>query len=784
VLFWLPAEVRARWRGWLVLTVVFGITAGGALAIAAGARRTETVYDRLLAGTRAFDVLFTNGGTTPTNVNTQFDFAEIARLPMVTEAARASYYAPTGRTASGRAISANDILPLAPADNVFGRTLNRSHVVEGRPPTSNREIAVSVSAQQLLGVGVGDTVQLALTGPAGLSVTPRPMPMTVVGVVAVQGGIPPRTGGLPTFVLLGREYARTHPDANEVIAVRLAKGERDATAFGRTLERLAGGEQVVTANARELGSVVQRGLDLQAAALRLLAAAVAVAAVLLLTQGLVRQRASSAGDDAILRSLGISPRQLRAAGVLGGIAIGVIAAVVAIVTAVTLSPLAPVGDARKAELHPGVSINAGYLGVGAVAIVVIAGVLGAVTSWRWARTTWADHEEADATDPPRLAPGLTGSALPVAATVGVRMAVQPGRGRTVVPMRATLMGASVGVATVVALITFASSLGHLFDEPRLYGWNWDVQIGDQFAPDLSGTASELRRRPDVTAAVVGTVSRLGIDDVEVDALAIDASGDIEPVVIEGRPADTSKEILLGSRTLRDLGKHVGDRVIVSLGDRSASMRIVGRAVLPTFAGEAGLGEGAVLTLDGAARVIPDVVSDTVLIRLRPGTDARRFLAEPGVVAPQVNPYLPGTPSDLADLERVGGMPSLVAALLGLMAAAAVAHTLITSVRRHRRDLAILKVLGFGRRQVSAVVAWQATVIALVATVVGLPVGMVVGRWLWRLFADRLGVPPEPVTPLVAVIVVAPAAVLLANAVAAVPAWWAGRTQPAAVLRTG
>jgi ABC-type lipoprotein release transport system permease subunit len=124
----------------------------------------------------------------------------------------------------------------------------------------------------------------------------------------------------------------------------------------------------------------------------------------------------------------------------------------------------------------------------------------------------------------------------------------------------------------------------------------------------------------------------------------------------------------------------------------------------------------------------------------------------------------------------------VASVLTLMAGAALAHTLGAVVRRRRRDLAILKTLGFVRRQVWSTVAWQATTMAAVGLTLGVPLGISAGRWAWRLFADGLGIVPEPVLPLPAVALLVPIAFLAANLVAAVPGRAAARTQPALVLR--
>src|SRR5206468_8491773 len=109
------------------------------------------------------------------------------------------------------------------------------------------------------------------------------------------------------------------------------------------------------------------------------------------------------------------------------------------------------------------------------------------------------------------------------------------------------------------------------------------------------------------------------------------------------------------------------------------------------------------------------------------------------------------PTDVAnqtlnDLRRVNRLPMALAGLLLLAALATVAHTLVTSIRRRSRDLAMLKTLGVVRRQVTATVIWQATTLALAAVLVGLPLGIALGRWGWRLFAGQLGIVPESVIP--------------------------------------
>ncbi len=125
----------------------------------------------------------------------------------------------------------------------------------------------------------------------------------------------------------------------------------------------------------------------------------------------------------------------------------------------------------------------------------------------------------------------------------------------------------------------------------------------------------------------------------------------------------------------------------------------------------------------------------------------------------------------------------LALLVVSLALLAVGHALVTGVRRRRRELAILKTLGFTRGQVRATVAWQATTIATVGLVIGIPIGIVAGELLWRRVASGLGVSTDSPFPIATVLLIVPAVVALVNLVAILPARAAARAEPAAALRT-
>ncbi len=610
-------------------------------------------------------------------------------------------------------------------------------------------------------------------------VEPEPEPFEVVGVVAMPGGFPPVTGGLPPPILLSSAYAVAHPDAAEVFAVRLRGGPGAVAAFQGVLDRLGGGDQVVATYQGEQTSVVQRSIEVDVTALRIVVALGGAAALLLVTQVLVRQTAAEAEQHEVLNVLGVSRRALLGAGLLrvGMIAGG--AAAVAVVTASAVSALGPVGLARHADVGPVIEGGAAFLATGAASVLVSVATIGAVAV-AWATRSAVTSRDAPVRRRSRGVETLARSGMAAIPMIGVRLALDSGRSRAGVRMAVAV--ATVGIAVVAAVPIFTTSLGHLLGEPQRYGWGWDAQIGDAFAPDLGAAATDLGRHPAVTELATGTVARLQIDALRVDTIAIEGVvGDLRPEVVDGRAPTELDEILLGGRTMRELGVELEDTVSVGDGGSARRMRIVGRGVLPEFAGAARFGEGASITFAGMRRIVPGAERDVVLLGLEPGADPRAVAASDPSVA-GANLYLPTKPSDLADIERVGGTPTILAGLFGVLAIGTLAHALVVSIRRQHRDLAILRCLGFVRRQVLSTVVVESVVLAGLALLVGLPAGVVAGRLGWRWFADQLGIQPDVRVPLEAILLVVPVAAALAASIAVLPARRAASDDPATSLR--
>ena len=215
-----------------------------------------------------------------------------------------------------------------------------------------------------------------------------------------------------------------------------------------------------------------------------MAALLAVISVLVLGQLLARMSFLDSVEYAALRALGLSRRTLLAVGLLRAAVIGAACAVAGTLIALAISPLLPVGLAAVAEPYPGFRADGLVFGVGVAATVLITI---AATAW----PTWRAASAGPATDglgrPALAMPGwrrpqflatLTSGIGSVTALLGIRLALQPGAGRTAVPVRSTVASAVVGVAALTGALVFSASLGHLLATPRLYGVTWDAYVSN------------------------------------------------------------------------------------------------------------------------------------------------------------------------------------------------------------------------------------------------------------------------------------------------------------------
>jgi ABC-type antimicrobial peptide transport system permease subunit len=815
----LRAEWRARWADWLALALVVGVAGGVVLTAAAGAQRTGTAFARLLQDSHAADVSVVANG------NGQAYDRALARLPEVSGLARVllgelgymSLVLPGGaRVPSiGADIS---------ADGRWGTSVDRFTVLQGRMfrPGRADEAVIDPQLAAEYGLRPGSTLRLLMVQPgAGSRPASRAvLPFRVAGVVVFSNQIVPvaPTDHFPELALTPAFYrsraARFFAVGGDEALVRLRSGTslgaftRRATQLARRYPQTQGVGLLDLASQQ---AKVEQAIQPQADALALFAALAGLAALVVIAQLLGRQLITGASDYPVLSALGADRRTLFVLALARAGLVSAVGGCVAVLIAVAASGLMPIGPARLAEPDPGVQVNVAILGLGLVALAVLPVLAIAPVAWRVARTDASQHAGPPEPAPPsRLTRALARLGGAPTAAIGAQMAFEPGRGRAAVPVRSAMTGTVIAVAAVVAALVFGASLVRLVDTPRLYGQDWTLGLtfgfGSGPASGPQGVDAVLSRVPGVAAYAGGNSGQISVDGQQVAAIGIRPlhGGEVFPTLLDGRPPAAAHEIALGARTLRQLGKHVGDLVSVQAtpAARPVLMRVVGEAVFPSFGAGAytptGLGDGAAVF---ASLIPPSIIAcpghsacyDFFLIRFRPGTPAtvisalgNRFvstLTAGGCPSGTCQALTAAAPAAISNYSEVRATPLALGGLLALLAVALLAQALVTTTRRRRRDLAVVKTLGFVRRQVSAAVAWQATALAAVTLLVGLPLGLAGGRWAWALFAGSVGVGPGAAVPLSTIALVVPATLLLANAIAVGPGWAAARVRPAVALRT-
>jgi hypothetical protein len=810
VIYLAAYELRARWRGWAVLVLLVAVAGGAVLAAAAGARRTQSAYPRFLTASKASDVLV---GPYLSGLGGYFD--ALGRLP---GAGAVAPVAGLGLEPVGHgSVGAGSLNALAPVDGRFGQLVEVPKVLAGRLPAADRagEIAVDQRGAAMLGLRVGSVLTMRavpndlLPGarPGQRPARPRLLRERVAGIVVTRGTVLPvnEVDKVPVILaspaLFHRLGVRYLGATGAYVKLRPGASPE---AFGRRAQSLtrrfpAAGGGAAVADEGAQAAAVQRAIRPEAVALALFALVLAVSALLIVGQAATRLLATCSPDIPALAALGLTRGQLMAAGLIKvGVATAIGAAVAAGV-AVAASPLMPIGAARLAEPDPGVSADALVLAAGAAAIVVLLVAWAAWPAWRLTSTgTRTDSTSAAPGRWPRLTGWLAGAGVPVTAAVGVRLALEPGRGRTAVPVRAALAGTALSVLAVTAAITFGANLLHLVDTPPLYGKRWDAAIDVQFPfPPITAAATErLGHLPGVTGWTFGHHGAVGIGGHLIPAIGLAAGKGplLSPTLLQGRPPRTGGEIVLGTSTLRQIGRHVGQQVTVTVNGHPMRARIVGRAVFPNF-GQGSftptdLGQGAQTTAAVLQSEQAPPGFEFVLLSFASGprraaniAGFQRSMTGFCRTVQQSTCVVTGQrPNGVTNYASIDRTPAVLAALLAVIGVAVLAQFIVVSGRQRRRDFAILKTLGMFRRQVGGITAWQVSTLTGLALLAGLPLGIAAGRWSWALFAHGLGIPAAAITPLWPVLLMVPAVIVIANAVAFWPARATARLSPADALR--
>jgi hypothetical protein len=768
---------------WTVLGLLAGISIGLACAAVAGARRTDQAIPKFVAVSNVPDaVVLANDPAFDDEAR-----AKMAALPEVT--AIYPFMVPFLLEVAEPAGMGMNLLATAP-ESIQSPT---SPYVAGRPPdpANSDEVAINEQARDAFDLHVGSTMRFTQAAPD--ADFPFPVPpgsaepidqvMRVVGIMDGAGSSEPDTTVSSAF------YDRYKDQLVGIINafVDLRHGQADLGQLRTDVEQLMG-RPVNVENVDDLFGLrqIRNRSDVEGNGLMLFAAAVVIGTGALVGQALVRAVGSGAAELRTWRAIGTDNKLAVRAMVAPAVLAALIGALTTIVVAVLLSPRFPIGYTRQFDLDVGLHADWLVLLTGAFLVALAIMLAAWLTAARSVRRE--AHIESGG-KPPRA---LTGTGLPPAVMIGSRLAVEVGRGRRAVPVRAALVGAVAGVLTVVACLTFRNGLADTVSDPARSGIVWDQEFaraGLLTDEDIAMVTSD----PAVSASLQATWARgIQINGTTTPVFGVATDRGFDLTVLDGSAPAGPDEIAFAPSTMDALGVKIGDRVTVGEADRS--MRVVGKALLPTTSHTVYDQSGWVTRdslmslLDGSRAVSDDeFFEDYLLLTWRPDADVAAARDRMTAIVDSAQHIYYTSPAELPpgvdSLRTMLVLPLTLAAFFAMLAVATVAHALATTVKRRRGDLAVLRSMGFTRTDARLAVAVQATLLAAVGVVIGVPAGIAVGRVLWKQFADNYPVVYAPPLALIAVLLAAPVAVAISNVLALGPARSATSSRPAEVLRS-
>ncbi len=795
------AELRCRWRSWLLLSLLVTVISGTVLAGIAAGQRTVSAYPRFVA-TYGFD---------------GYAFAlhpipDISRLPDVSTSVLMRGPSNGSPRCSGCSRPINPtyfgIAEIPPRK--LGRFVK---LIAGRMPDqrSPNEVLAAFPMARDVGVHVGTRFRVPLAPKSSGAATVNgsqvetggpTVTLRVVGIEAAD--VEFQSSSYPYFdVYPTAAFARKYNGQTNLIAayfVRLRGGISDLPRF-ETEARKLGALSTTDLDTTETSN--ESAIHPQAVGWWLLAGVAGLLGLFIVFQALTRQATVESGDFGTLSSLGMSSHQLFLFGLLRTAFVAGVGTIGAVALAFLLSPLAPVGEARTAEPSTGFAFNVPVLVVGGLAALLIVIGIGLRPIYRSAQPH-RDLAHGRSYAPSKTVALLRRSGAPPSTLIGVGRALERGRGMNAVPVGSAILSMVLAVTALTATLVFGSSLGHLTATPTLYGQPFDAIFTANGAPGATGPSpvlTSLLRNPNIPRITAGIGGDVAINGQTVDALADQAlRGPALLTAINGRLPRADDEITLGPTTMRLVGTHVGSTVRVSApspagGTRTSTYKVVGSAAFPPDFGAGGLGTGATFSIRGLLTAQCGPGPSQVACEHRAGADlnnnylvrasrndagrkALAFLAKKYVSSVQ----FPMTPANLVNFGEAVNFPLILSLIIVVFALATLVHVLFVSTVRRSREIGILSSIGFKRRQSALTVVWQTTAITAIAAVVGVPLGIALGRIIWRFFASNLGVVPIPVAPLGAIVAVFVGTIVGGLLVAAWPAYIASHRSAGVLLR--
>ena len=760
------ASFHGEWSYLLLVVLLIGALGGLSMGSIVAARSTGSSFTDLVNAEHVPQLFVADGTIDPAiGLDNAYNPAlvdKLAHLPFVERVGSEVELNAGPLSSTGQPLPETSSSPNAEASvNGLEYTEDPVFITAGQMPNPNApdEFAIDAASATSLGYHLGEVVpfgwvtnaqsQSGNVSPSTIIPVDQRARLKLVGLIGGQTTTLIHDQNSDTsgaIILLTPALTNRLLDccANlSLSALTLQDGNAHLSAVEREVKALLPkGFPFVSVESQDVEATAAATLRPEAIALAVFGGIAGLATLLIAGQVITRRLRLRADDLDVARALGANPPMAFLDGLIGTLGAILTGSALAGLVALALSPLAPIGPVRP-FIRIGVHADWTVIGLGTALLLLVLSALAMIASARSLPNRLRDRSPRVPSS--RVTTAATRAGLPPSAVAGVRFALEPGVGRGAVPVRSAILGAVLAVTVVVTTVTFGSSLTTLVNHPALYGWNWTYDMdGGGGLGDVPGQAAAklLDADPMIQSWTGVYYSSLELDGQNVPVLGTTPNAQVAPPLLSGHGLEASSQVVLGAATLRQLGKHIGDTVVERAPDNTPqTLTIVGTATLPPI-GVAGsshleMGTGAVLAyqlIPVSARNVFEVTPgpNAILIRMKGGASpaALRNLQDIGNklnIAENGGSILPvQRPAEILNYGTLGSTPLLLGIALAAGAAVALCITLITSVRRRRRDLAILKTLGFTRGQLVLAIAVQASVAAVIGCAIGIPVGVALG----------------------------------------------------------
>jgi putative ABC transport system permease protein len=530
---------------------------------------------------------------------------------------------------------------------------------------------------------------------------------------------------------------------------------------------------VVTQRTKELallralgatGRQVMTSVIAESVLLGIVASAIGLGAGMLIASGL-KAVLDGFGFEVPSGSLVLLPRTVLVA-MIGGTGITALSAIAPAVRASRVPPIAAMQGAVSSRHAAGVRRNVVGLILAVLGVVgVLSGLgggslpqvgLGALLSFLGVAM---------------LAPFF---ARPVAALVGAPVAHARGASgllarqnamrsarRTAATASALMIGTALMAGSLILSGSFTESVERAVSKGALADLVVTTRNELGFSPAL---AEEARSVPGVSEAYgyrfaafkIGDATKdiVGLDPAAIDPANPDAGLDID--VREGSVASLADDGIAVQRDVAgDRGWQIGDEVNVTFPD---GLRVLTVGVLFE---ENSLTEDYIIGIDTFEAGFAEQNDLVVLVSLAEGADLRTVQADLQAIVDADYPGLDVMDRDqyIGDVkDQVNQFLGLITALLALAVVIALLGVLITmllAVFERTHELGLLRAVGMARRQVRAMVRWEAAIVATYGAVLGLILGVFFGLALTGALEDEgvtVQVVPVPLLVILALVI--------------------------------